>query len=390
MNSLNTCLLLAGAASVALAAPSGGLQLGARASSNTTDSCPYTVQMDDNCYFIAVNRFGIEPAEFSRLNGGKFDKDCIIFPGQEVRVPCDGKRHVDDVDVSGKCLLQHVVEAGDTCYSISLGYNIAAHVLQAYNGNLDSKCSIQPGDKICVSKKRSLASCVEHVVVVGDSCYDIAEKNGITLLDLQAWNPDLINDRCAIRPGHEVCVGHAAAPAADATVAPAADATVAPAANANAAPAANANAAPIVKLSVQAKAQIKIHLQSYVGNLTVAPSGGDAENVLLPSQSHLVSAIASVSFNKGEADTNAPFSGAVAPNTHLFASTSVLGRIFDAVKVDFHHTGCAAGKCTVVVTSPTPVTANANGTPVTANANGIAAEATDDDGEVDADSCSSV
>lgn len=61
--------------------------------------------------------------------------------------------------------------------------------------------------KVCLSQTRPLARCrIWHTVKPGDTCYQIAQDNGLGLNDLENWNPGLINHNCGIRPGHQVCV----------------------------------------------------------------------------------------------------------------------------------------------------------------------------------------
>lgn len=112
---------------------------------------------------------------------------------------------MDKVEVSGECRRRHTVKAGDTCSALSSRFNVAAHALQAHNG-LDWKCNLQVGQELCVSKNECPVCTTPHSVVPGDDCHELAKSHGVNLLDLETWNPDLINDRCAIRPGHTVCV----------------------------------------------------------------------------------------------------------------------------------------------------------------------------------------
>ncbi|KAM4056732.1 lysM domain-containing protein [Hirsutella rhossiliensis] len=382
-------LVAAEIASVALAAP-GGLRLGARTFSNTTDSCPYTVDVDDSCYFIAKSRFDIELDRFSKLNGGEFDSSCNIFPGKEVRVPCGKQFPIDQVDVSGECLTNHKVKAEENIYSISLHYSIAAHVLLAYNG-LDWRSPIKVGQDLCVSRKKPTAVCAkEHHVVDGDNCYALATANNVNLLDLKAWNPELINDRCAIRPGHKLCVKAdepvTTSPAAS-TVQPASSTVVGTATAASqstfqtsfvapdskvvtvtrVAPsgAVDANAIPSVNLAAEVKAHIKLYLLPCVGNLTAPLPAGDDDKVMLPSETQIrwaVKAFASVSVPalNGDAPATAQVSGSAAPGFSVSASApaSILVRLFTALKVDIKYNDCKADACSVVVSSPSQVSAS--------------------------------
>eukprot|EP00128_Syssomonas_multiformis_P006286 Colp12_sorted_trinity150504_noHs@29037 len=88
------------------------------------------------------------------------------------------------------CSKSHKIVSGDTCYDIAKNNNISLQDL--INANPGLNCdNLQIGAVLCLCPKT-------HVVVSGDTCYDIASKNGISLQNLLDANPGINCDNLAL------------------------------------------------------------------------------------------------------------------------------------------------------------------------------------------------
>ncbi|RNI29704.1 LysM peptidoglycan-binding domain-containing protein [Rufibacter immobilis] len=143
------------------------------------------------------------------------------------------------VSATGK----HVVEKGETLYSISKKYGTTVNDLLAWNG-MEEGAPLSLGKELVVSGSASTqaaapattaapapvtaaapaatASTVEHTVATGETLYAISRKYGVTLADLQKWNNMAENTGISI--GQKLIV---AAPAAAPAAQPAASPTTA-------------------------------------------------------------------------------------------------------------------------------------------------------------------
>lgn len=115
---------------------------------------------------------------------------------------------------SGTCTSTFTVVSGDTCDGIAAQFGITLAQLESFNPSLDSNCDIDVGEVLCVAESSSGStgssgsggSCPNTFTVVsGDTCDGIASQFGITLAQLEALNPSL-DSNCDIDVGQVLCV----------------------------------------------------------------------------------------------------------------------------------------------------------------------------------------
>ncbi|KAA3439499.1 LysM peptidoglycan-binding domain-containing protein [Rufibacter hautae] len=142
----------------------------------------------------------------------------------------------------------HVVEKGETLYSIARKYGIPVKDLLAWN-NLDGSAPLGLGVELTLTGSTTAsataaattapvkatpaatgtASAAEHTVTPGETLYAISRKYGVSVPDLQTWN-NLGTGSIAIGQKLVVAAPSAAAPASATTVVPTDSTAAAPAA----------------------------------------------------------------------------------------------------------------------------------------------------------------
>ncbi|KAB8201326.1 hypothetical protein BDV34DRAFT_216374 [Aspergillus parasiticus] len=92
------------------------------------------------------------------------------------------------------CVEKYVVQAGDTCNSISIAKNISTHGL-LYSNGLPAYCALfaVAGSSLCIPEP-----CDIYTVQRNDTCYSIAQAQdfSFSVTQLIAWNPN-INRACS-------------------------------------------------------------------------------------------------------------------------------------------------------------------------------------------------
>jgi murein DD-endopeptidase MepM/ murein hydrolase activator NlpD len=73
----------------------------------------------------------------------------------------------------------HVVEKGETVYSLSRLYRISQEELMRYN-NLSDASKLQVGQRIRIPAAAGISSYTEYRVIQGDTLYGIARKQGVS------------------------------------------------------------------------------------------------------------------------------------------------------------------------------------------------------------------
>ncbi|KAK1751404.1 hypothetical protein QBC47DRAFT_434461 [Echria macrotheca] len=221
--------------------------------SGTTNACYrwYVIQSGDSCSLIEAS-FGITFAQLQGWNPS-LKSDCSnLLLGEAYCV--EGGTAVTATATStstfatpgaptpsgttGQCFVFHTVVSGDSCFAIEQTYGITMAQLQAWNPQLASDCSnLLLGDAYCVSGVTPSSSstgvpstttafatpgaptpsgttsrCFQyHTIVSGDTCFGIEQTFGITMAQLQAWNPQLASDCSNLLLGEAYCVQGAAA-----------------------------------------------------------------------------------------------------------------------------------------------------------------------------------
>ncbi|MFS0646671.1 LysM peptidoglycan-binding domain-containing protein [Siminovitchia sp. 179-K 8D1 HS] len=112
--------------------------------------------------------------------------------------------------ISGKAsAASHVVQKGDSLWSISQSYGTSVNQLKALN-NLNGDL-IYPNQQLHIpAESKTENQDQTYKVVKGDSLWKISNKYGVSVADLKAWN-NLSSDM--IYPGQSLAVKKGAAPA---------------------------------------------------------------------------------------------------------------------------------------------------------------------------------
>ncbi|MEM7112448.1 MAG: LysM peptidoglycan-binding domain-containing protein [Chloroflexota bacterium] len=103
----------------------------------------------------------------------------------------------------------HVVQEGDTAWSIAAWYNISLDELLWFN-NLTEDDFLQPGDEVTIRIPEGAAPpptatpLTNHVVEAGQSLWEIAARYRISLDELLTWNG--LSENTILQPGDELRV----------------------------------------------------------------------------------------------------------------------------------------------------------------------------------------
>lgn len=167
-------------------------------------SIAFKVEDEESCYFIARSLYNITMEQFRDMNPDLRDR-CNIVTGQDVTVPCTNPHQVVE---NRKSMCRHFVPVKDTtCDGISILHSISVGLLKKYNHDiLNEGCIFKKLTTLCVFTMDLRFECKKYHDVEGDTCRGIADNNGITMRNLEDWNPDLIERTCGIREGQRVCV----------------------------------------------------------------------------------------------------------------------------------------------------------------------------------------
>ncbi|KAJ7228438.1 LysM domain protein [Mycena pura] len=220
----------------------------------TTPNCGkyYQVKTNDFCQLISLNA-SVPLDLFEEINPS-IDAGCDnLVPGFWYCVEPTADWNATSIDngtsttvappgptpsgTTGACFAWHVIVSGDTCTGLEQQFGVTLAQLRAWNPQLSSDCTnLLLGDAYCVdggSTSSTAASStttstiassttvpppaptppgttnacfVWHTVVSGDFCGLIEDDFGITMAQLQAWNPQLASDCTNLLLGDAYCV----------------------------------------------------------------------------------------------------------------------------------------------------------------------------------------
>lgn len=174
----------------------------------------HTIKAGDTCWDIQ-NHYGVSLARLYELNQGL---NCDLLPiGGEL---CVATNQVSrQKSTAGGCASYWVVGNGDICYNIAQILQISLSTLLSLNPDLDCY-NLKIGQQLCTKaanrnvgfSKRSVSElgtnesgCTRrHLVNKGESCWTIANANGLDLADFLKLNPSLNCD--PLYAGDKVCV----------------------------------------------------------------------------------------------------------------------------------------------------------------------------------------
>lgn len=184
---------------------------------------PYAAQKGERPEAIA-KRFGVSLARLEEHNQFHLKRGKLVR-AQTLLVPVKG-RGVESAasserDVKAAGATRHAVQRGDTLFGIARRYGVSVAELSAANPGLDGLKPGQtlrlpgtvqagaPADAIQpVSFKPSLrkpAPPSRYTVKRGDTLTDIADRFGLSLAELRAWNPSF-KKRSTVQPGQKLVV----------------------------------------------------------------------------------------------------------------------------------------------------------------------------------------
>lgn len=171
-----------------------------------TPSCPngqlYTIRSGDTMFAIA-RRANIPLQSLIDANPQIVDPN-VIRPGQIICIP--SSRPV--ISCPGGRI--YTVVQGDTMYEIARRNNISLDALVRANPQIKDPSEIFPGQEICIPgvPQVTCPGGTLYTVKAGDTMYQIAQQNRISLATLVAANPQITNpDR--IFPGQMICIPRA-------------------------------------------------------------------------------------------------------------------------------------------------------------------------------------
>ncbi|MDR1600063.1 MAG: LysM peptidoglycan-binding domain-containing protein [Oscillospiraceae bacterium] len=166
---------------------------------------PYSIRKGDTLYAIAI-QFGIPLVDVLEANPGVNPERLV--EGDLVCVPDKG---VSPAPFCPKGT-PYIITQGDTFYSIALRYGVALADLLSANPMVNPQ-ALEPGDVVCIPVINAKPFCetgIIHVVEKGDTLYTLALKFGAPLSDLMASNPSVVPEKLEI--GSRLCVPNYAGP----------------------------------------------------------------------------------------------------------------------------------------------------------------------------------
>ena len=95
----------------------------------------------------------------------------------------------------------HVVQRGDTLWSVSRAYGVSFSEIRRANEALSRSDSIRPGQRIFLGSRGS----IRHTVRSGDTLWGISRAYGVSLHEISRVNANL-SERDFIRPGDEIII----------------------------------------------------------------------------------------------------------------------------------------------------------------------------------------
>jgi LysM repeat protein len=183
---------------------------------STTAPLEYVVGDGDTVSGIA-ERFGLATAEVLAQNGLSWSS--LIFPGQRLALPGSGA-HQEAAAASATDIAHHIVVDGDTMSGIASAYGLDLDQLISANG-LSRQSLIFPGQALVLPPANGGAPVATtapdpqpappvtdapdtHVVVDGDTIWDIAARNGVSVQELVEANA--LDASGVIVPGQVVLI----------------------------------------------------------------------------------------------------------------------------------------------------------------------------------------
>jgi spore coat assembly protein SafA len=153
--------------------------------------------------FFIARRFNISLQSLINANPQVLDPNTI-YPGQVICIPVGGPSQ--GVPCPGGQIYQ--VLSGDTMFDIARSFGVTLDALIQANPQITNPDLIFPGQEICIPGQAGPVPCPAgtlYVVMKGDTLFEIAQMNGISLASLIMANPQ-IPDPNLIYPGQTICI----------------------------------------------------------------------------------------------------------------------------------------------------------------------------------------
>ena len=188
----------AGAAAPILASAQGTTTTAASSASAATTTV-HRVASGESLWTIA-QRYGVSIDDLRAWNG--IGASGVIYPGQQLTLR-GGAAATASTAVATTV---HRVASGESLWTIARRYGVSVDELRAWNG-LGASAIIHPGQQLTVRGGTALAGAVAttvHRVASGESLWTIAQRYGVTVANLRAWNG--LGTNSVIHPGQELTI----------------------------------------------------------------------------------------------------------------------------------------------------------------------------------------
>lgn len=175
-----------------------------------------TIQPKQTLYSIARD-YNVPLAELKKLNDN-YAPDFKLKIGDKFKIPTTGtivEKPEKQAEKSGNTSGSHIVQRGETLYSIAKKYNLTLKVLSDLNPKYAPAYQLKVGDKLKIAENGSnevitpSATAVTtetpvnkegtHLVQKSETLYFISKKYGISIRQLSEWNN--LGDNPAIKIG---------------------------------------------------------------------------------------------------------------------------------------------------------------------------------------------
>lgn len=144
-----------------------------------SDSNYYIVKSGDTLYSIARN-YNLTVNDLKKFNNLSSN---FLTIGQRLLIS-DGNDKVGETNSENI----YIVKNGDTLYSISRIYNVSVDDLKSYNGLNSSLLNIGQIIRIPLAINDEKIDYIEYVVKRGDTLYNIALENGVSVSEIMDFN----------------------------------------------------------------------------------------------------------------------------------------------------------------------------------------------------------